>query len=336
MGNRESLKCDVVIIGGGVSGMVSAILANRKNLSTVLITGNKEVSSNLIESIHPGLLSLLNSLEISVNVSNFSLGSYKSISNGKSEKKLNEKETWIGHHISKKNFLEELKNNVISSDVNVIIDKVINVCKDTLSIDLSKDYQIQANYILDCSGYNRLLTKKLKVPEKFYSNLLVASRGKGGKLKIDLPKNCNAFFLPNKHGWVWLARLYDGSFYWTALTNKNNFKKRVPDIFVSSKLNEFHTSSNVRWRITRPTCSEKYVLCGEAAALIDPASGQGNLQAILSSIQSIKLIDECISKPKSEALNLMLYDSYKLQEFENKTKELLSYYKKLDINVFDI
>ncbi|WP_407264905.1 tryptophan 7-halogenase [Tenacibaculum maritimum] len=334
MEDGHILNCDILIIGGGVSGIISAILASRKGYNITLILGNKKIENDIIESIHPGLLSLLNSLNISLDVSKLSVGTYTSISNGESINRLNQDEVWTAHHISKLILIDQLIDNLSKTDTLVVNEKAIRLLnKDgkPFLIETTNE-KITFKYVLDCSGSSRFLTKKMKLCEKKYSSHLVASRGVAYNLKKNFTKEANAFFIPYRNGWLWIARLQNGSYYWTEVLEKQNFKNKIPELFAKSIHNKISGSSNVSWRITRPLCSEKFIICGDAGSVIDPASGQGNLQAVLSSIQAIETVDRCLKNPTLESLALTMYNDFKTQEFDKKAKELIDYYKNLNIN----
>jgi flavin-dependent dehydrogenase len=169
--------------------------------------------------------------------------------------------------------------------------------------------------------------------EKSYSPTLVAWTGISFASECNFNESENAYFIPNKDGWTWIAQLENKSFYWTKLSSK-----KKADLSVPKELSKFHETTiskvaNMRWRIFRPLCIEGGILCGDAACLIDPAAGQGILNALSSGIKAGQTAVACIQNLQFENIILAEYDSWGLNQFEQKVNQLKEYYKTEGINV---
>ena len=83
----------------------------------------------------------------------------------------------------------------------------------------------------------------------------------------------------------------------------------------------------MRWRLYRPVCKEGVVLCGDAAGILDPAAGQGILNALWSGMIAANAVVSCLQQPELEAFNLARYDDWFVRQYEEKAAILKSYYE---------
>ena len=92
---------------------------------------------------------------------------------------------------------------------------------------------------------------------------------------------------------------------------------------------------NVQWRLTRPLFNGKVAFCGDAAGLLDPASGQGILNALISGIMLsnslIKSNEEKDSMKKQ--IPFLEYDQWFIDYFESKLSLLVKSYKEYGIKI---
>jgi flavin-dependent dehydrogenase len=103
------------------------------------------------------------------------------------------------------------------------------------------------------------------------------------------------------------------------------------DLALSTKIK----SSNRRWRVFRPVCSEGILLCGDAAGIIDPAAGQGILNAMLSAIRAVRTINSCLHEPHLEAMHLAAYDDWFISDYMDKVGKLKYFYSLHNIKLFN-
>jgi flavin-dependent dehydrogenase len=130
-----------------------------------------------------------------------------------------------------------------------------------------------------------------------------------------------------------LAPHFDEYFTWTSLTTTHQQKPQMPAL-----LNEFQQhgkiySANMRWRIFRPLCTEGLILTGDAAAVIDPAAGQGILNALWSGIYAGKTAVSCMAHPSYENIYLASYDQWFLEQYETKVFQLRKLYSQHGIQI---
>jgi flavin-dependent dehydrogenase len=83
----------------------------------------------------------------------------------------------------------------------------------------------------------------------------------------------------------------------------------------------------------RPLAKPGCLVVGDAAAVLDPASGQGVFFALHSGMTAARVIFECINQPQLEALHLALYDDWGMREFQHKVDGLRELYASMKIIV---
>jgi len=332
---------DVIVIGDGIAGIAAALFCLQQGLKTLLIgESNRKTKAkdDTVESIHHGVQSLLSHLKINVDFSSAKLGTYCFISNGIVRKSLNPytEDIWQGFHVSKAKFINYLQMEAQKQNLFIMQETAENVIVENgriVGVKTKSGINVYSKYSIDGSGRKRIIGKKMKFYEKLYSPTLVAWTGISFTSECDFKDSQNAYFIPNKNGWTWIAQLENKSFYWTKLSSKKKADFSVPIELSKSHETIISKVANMRWRIFRPSCIEGGILCGDAACLIDPAAGQGILSALSSGIKAGQTAVACIKNQPLENLILAEYDSWCLNQFEQKVNQLQEYYKSEGINV---
>lgn len=343
MATIDTLKYDVVVIGGGSAGIATALFCLQQGKNTVLVDSGilkqKEKSKqDTVESIHPGVLTLLSHLKIDLDFPSAKLGTYSYISNRAERKSLNPytEEIWEGFHISKTHFSNHLMIEAQKQSLSILHEVIENVIVEDgriVGVKTKSGSEIFAKYTIDASGSKRTIGKRMSFYEKFYSPTLVAWTGISFTSECDFDETQNAYFIPNKDGWTWIAQLENKSFYWTKLSSKKKADFLAPMELSKSYETTINKVANMRWRIFRPLCIEGGILCGDAACLIDPAAGQGIFNALSSGIKAGQTAVACIQNSQFENIILAEYDSWCLNQFEQKVNQLKEYYKTEGINI---
>ncbi len=341
MATIAETKVDILVIGSGPSGIAAALYCLQKGKTIVLLSrkeSENEMNSLRIESIHPGVLSLLKTLNINTDLSTIQRGMYHFISDGKNKRSINpyDDNLWDGLHVSKKLFNEHLRKEAKAQNLTILeesVDDLIFHDERIKGVRTLSGKNIYSKYVIDGSGGQRFLGKRMKFHERFYSDSLIAWTGVCSNIESTFYENKIAYFHPNKNGWTWIAKLEDQSFYWTRLSTKDHADISVPVELLSSLSTTKSKVFNTRWRIFRPICTEGGIICGDAAYLIDPATGQGTLNALSSGIKAAQTALSCIENRKNESMILAEYDNWNLTLFEQKVTQLSNYYREAGINI---
>ncbi len=343
------LHFDVIIIGSGPAGCAAAISCKQYGLNTLMITGknkNADVENNKdepSESIHPGVLTILTQLNAAPCIDIASKGLYEGIYINDQFNALGKDEhgAWQGHHINRKIFDVAFLQTVIKEDVIVLEDEtvfdIISSANRVTGVTTTAGEQFSCQYLVDASGHKHIAGKKLKFKESFYSPPLVVWTGVCKNIPASsflFEKKCTRF-IPHSNGWTWLAPEPPDHCTWTRLEVKGKQQFLPPvELQACSVADEIKTS-NRRWRVYRPVCKEGVLLCGDAAGIIDPAAGQGILNAIVSATMAAKTINACMSNPDLEAMYLAGYDDWFINDYRDKVNRLKHFYDLHGITIFD-
>ncbi len=339
----------IIIIGSGPGGCAAAITCAQAGLNTVLVTnknsGEKPTGSKIIspplESIHPGVESLLIQLHAAETIPVASRAIYEGIQTGDHYVPLgaDEKGNWQGHHINRDIFDAQLLDHAKKQGVTVIrnetVSELIEENNWVVGIKTASGKTIHSAYVIDASGHKRIAGKKLRFREKFFSPSLVAWTGVAEGLDANdtLFKKPVTHFIPCRDGWTWLAPEPPHRCTWTRLAVKGKQDLLPPVELSHYALAEKIKTSNRRWRIFRPLSKEGVILCGDAAGILDPAAGQGVLNAIWSGIKAAQCVVSCLHQPDYETVYLAQYDDWFMRQYEQKAEQLKSYYRAHGVNI---
>jgi flavin-dependent dehydrogenase len=341
---------DVIIIGSGPAGCAAAITCKKAGLETLIVT-NKNLTANIdtlndelqpSESIHPGIEILLSCLSAVYCVKRASRGVYEGIQTGDTIMPLggDDKGAWKGNHIDRNIFDTELIHCAINQKVAILDNDSVRdlISKDEWVKGIVTDSNkiITCKYVIDASGYKRFAGRKLRFDEEFFSPQLICWSGVSESCTQlnSFIKNKYPKFIPNPFGWTWIASEMNNKCTWTCLAKKGKQRLyqpiELPEFLLKSKIK----AKNRQWKIFRPLCKEGVILCGDAGGTIDPAAGQGILNAILSGIEAAKTIISILNTPEHESFLLTKYDNWFYRNYLDKVKALSKYYDQLGIHVF--
>jgi len=327
------MPLDVIVIGSGPGGAAAAITCAAAGLRVAIISKRKKELNRPSESVHPGVGSLLNKLQIPNAIEAAALGKYKGIEVNGQFTPLGSDESgdWEGTHISREIFDACLLSAAEQQGVIIMNDTVNDVLSNNdrvIGVTTQSKKTIHASFVIDGSGRRRLAGKKMKFQEAVYSPPLVAWSG-----LAEYTGNKNTTFIPSADGWTWLAPHADGYCTWTCVSLTHHKKLLPPENLET--VGAIH-SANMQWRIFRPLCSEGLLLIGDAAAIIDPAAGQGILNALHSGIAAGQTVASCLHQPFNENFYLAAYDQWSVAQYEQKVNQLHSLYQLHGININSI
>ena len=339
---------DVIIIGAGPGGCAAAIACRMHGFHTLMISCKAESNAGESheiqpsESIHPGVISVLEHLNAAHCVQVASQGVYEGIETKNQYNPLGEDEygLWQGHHINRKKFDEALLNTAEEQGVVILKNDaaadLIYKNNRVAGVKTKTGMQLTCLYVIDASGNKRMAGKKSGFKESYYSPPLVAWTGVSKNISSDsfLFEKRITRFIPHIAGWTWLAPELPDRCTWTRLELKGKQQFSPPVELKSYSLAAKIKISNRRWRVFRPVCKEGVILCGDAAGIIDPAAGQGILNAIVSASMAAKTIKACASNVALEAVYLAQYDDWFINGYLNKVNRLKHFYAMHGITIF--
>ena len=332
---------DVIIIGGGPAGIAAAITCVRNGGRPLLLTerlqqppANYNVAAEPLQSLHPGVQSLLTQLQLPGAIAHAARGTYTCIRVGETLTPLSTVpgEIWTGSHIAPALFAAYCIQTAQQLGVEVWFDTKVTdmvVENGTVSgIILTDGRQLDCSYLIDASGHKRFAGRYLNFQEQLHSPRLVCRTWNSIMPKDDHRDKETAIFIPGQHGWTWEAFSAFDYYTWTTLAVKN-----------SESDTEQHSGyqpgelrgGDMQWRLFRPVACPGLLLVGDAAGILDPAAGQGILNALLSGIMAAETIIKCIKQPPAANWYLTQYDSWYMEMFNKKAEMLKKKYADLGI-----
>ena len=328
VGNRA----DVIVIGSGPAGCAAALTCAKAGLQVVVISANSDPNSSYrVESIHPGVISLLNKIGIVSPEPQCIFGYYEGIYTSGHYGVLGEdgEETWQGLHIWRNKFDQHLTRQLQNAGIEIIENENV---KELLIEDgrvtgiKTISRELYSSYVVDAGGKNAMAGKTLKWKQQFFSPPLICWTGVSA---IDISFSLDqeyAYFIPGENTWSWLAPGESNECAWTRLSMKGEKRSDPPDELKDFAIKGDVQFANMRWRLYRPVCSEGILLCGDAAGVLDPAAGQGILNALWSGMMAGNAVISCMKETHLASLHLAYYDDWFVQHFEGKVEQLKEYY----------
>lgn len=345
------MNFDVIVVGGGPAGCAAAVTCKQQGLHTLILAGNSAnklqgpFETYAAESVHPGIVSLLKPLQASSCIDAAVRGYYKRILAGETYNHLGHDEhgEWEGYHIDRKSFDNALLKTALQQEIDVLEEDAVDVSvsdKNHITVFTGTGGSFTCRWLIDASGYRSFTSKKLGFKETFYSPPLVSWTGVSDKVYPGHPfiEEKTARFIPHANGWTWLAPELNGRCSWTRLETKGKQSFLPPQELSGFPVIGNIKKANRRWRVYRPLCTEGVILCGDAAGVLDPAAGQGILNALHSGIMAAKTVTSCIALPNLTAIYLAQYDGWFLDDFRKKTEQLNEFYMlhKISIGIFNL
>ena len=331
------MKYDVIIVGTGPGGVAAALSCYNAGLKVLVITktGKKEEDKTFpTQSIHPGIISLLEKINLEQVVEHASIANYDgTIVNGTFNPLSPEQEHWEGWHINRIKFDNCLLDGLYDKNIRVVTDEIKKIefveSDQSLNITTKIRKKIETKLLIDASGHKRKMGRMLSLKEVFLSPPLTAWTGVSEFNGKTNHQNCNPSFVSEEWGWLWVAPESNTLFTWTKLIV--NKKKPFNNPFPNSKLVSEIYPNNVRWRVFRPVCHKNVLLCGDAAGILDPAAGQGILMALWAGMMAGSTVIAAIQKPTLVNYFFTQYDQWFINQYEDKISKLRKYYSEMNI-----
>lgn len=329
---------DLIIIGCGPAGIAAGIAAKQKGLCVLMIAPIKSTNNIIYESVHSGIQTLTDyigctNILLDSVVSEFDGVRYAGIFNEWRGKHL----AYKGLNINRTHFDRLLLRSIVDGNgidfLREIVSDLIIDKNSVVGVITNTGRRILAKYTIDASGFRKIVGRILNLKEEFLSPPLITWTGVcniGNASNMSLQPGIS-YFSANANEWSWLALVAPDKCYWTSLSLKGKRLFSPPAILNNYPIIGDIKKSNRRWSIFRPFCKPGIILCGDAAAILDPASGQGILNALYSGIKAAETVYKCILYYNKEQKNLNEYNHWFYNLIDQKASQLHDEYKRLGI-----
>jgi flavin-dependent dehydrogenase len=312
------MNTDVIIVGKGIAGLVLSFFLKKKGIRH-LVLDRKNMAKHfaLAETLPPSAMPLLQSLDL-----------IKIFEKNAIQKTYGYHSMWGNTRIQNNNFFSQLSyKNGLKINKKAIIDDLEQLCnedvmgyekmlnmiisKDEVTIEVENNHQkeiINAKMIIDATGRNRAILKKLNIPIQLHDNLICFSchlpRVKHPKLTYDI------FVESFEDGWGIVSALDEETNILSVFTNKENLiQLRLKDYkgwqsvlsktivlkdFLAKQAEVKIVGSDANCSIANCLSGENWMAVGDAALSFDPLSSYGIANAIYTVKEALSVIESYI------------------------------------------
>jgi flavin-dependent dehydrogenase len=328
-------RIDILIIGAGPAGCAAAISARQAGLKTMLIDASAFAHNAPGETLHPGVEPILKKLGVwdSITAAGFhrhrgiwresgegtrTFMPYGSDSNGE----------WLGLQADRRILHGILRSAAREAGA---VFKEATTARHALMRDgrvegvVCEGLEIRARWVFDATGQRAWLARKL--------NLRADRSGSARRVRFGWKEGSDRclegqpLFRQRQGGWEWFAPLGDGRTAWVTLD-----QAAEPGVERSIGLRHDRkaaTGLDMTGRLHSSCAGPGYFLLGDAAALLDPASSNGVLRALMSGMLAADLA-ACVISGKDEGPALQAYMQWIGALYKHHIESLDDLYRRMD------
>ncbi|MFM9965433.1 MAG: NAD(P)/FAD-dependent oxidoreductase [Planctomycetaceae bacterium] len=214
------------------------------------------------------------------------------------------------------------------------------IVRDGTVIGVESDHgDILADFTIDAAGGRHWLANELHLPMQTASPQLLA---RYGYVEGDYAEAHDAPILKaDAIGWTWIARVRERTYQWTRLSLRREVDDasqacvNEPPVELRALTPMGHTcGADVTWRCVSPPAGAGYFLCGDAAAVLDPASSHGVLKAVMSGIYAGHLVAQMRADLKSNDAAATEYSDWLTDWFRHDVKALKDHYSDMGCSIW--
>jgi flavin-dependent dehydrogenase len=281
---------DFAVIGAGPAGCAAAIWAAERGLSVILVDRFESPRVRPGECLHPGIEALFRDLGVLEEVLSrcqvrpmgrtVLVGAEPRVESFGSDAE----GPWRAFHVARADLDSILRRRAQRLGVAlrihrtqlapVVIDGAIK------GIDLGGE-MLRCAFVIDASGQSAWLTRALRRQLIAAAPRMTAFYGYAfGRLADE------QMFHADAAGWQWIAQVSPGVLNWTSMYFGVHKRPHPPDAISSLSPCGISGGADVTWRMAPQVAGRSYFVVGDAAAITDPASGNGVLRAVMSGIKA--------------------------------------------------
>jgi flavin-dependent dehydrogenase len=323
----------VVIMGGGPSGVAAALTLLKAQIHVTIIEREPFPRYRPGETLHPGIESLLARLGVvdhlhaadyvrHLGVWSGWNGSMQFVPYGDDANG-----PWRGYQAVRADFDHRLLESAYTRGAAVRNGKVTEVLfngSDEVAGVMTSEGPIRATYVIDCTGSAHTLARLLHIPIVRHSPRLIARFGyANGCFTNPTPSIC-----PDHDGWTWIAEVEPHRFQWTRVTEPHHRPDRawIPQCFQDLEA-EPARCADVTWRMAQTLAGPGYFLAGDSAAVLDPSSSHGVLRAIMSGMMAAHLAIRRLCDGADAQVSALTYQNWLSSWYQHDVREMSRAYR---------
>lgn len=328
-------EVDLLVVGGGPAGAAAAIAAARAGLSVVLVEREPTPRDKPGEALHPGIDPLLAELGVGRDdlgaVTGARFEGLWSAWGGPPRFEpfgADAAGPWRGYQIRRAAFEGLLLDTARSVGVQVRQGEAAGepVVEDGRVVG---SQAVRAALTVDASGSARWLGRALRLPVVARSPVLLA---RCGYVHGQCPGRDEAPLIEgDAEGWTWIARIDTDLYQWVRLDFDGRIRPRDWRPGPLEGLAEARPTmgAEVAWRRAARSAGPGWLLAGDAAAQLDPASSHGMLKAVMSGIFAARTAQAVLRRDAPEADAADAYHAWLAGWFETDVQRLALAYRRL-------
>lgn len=318
----------VAIVGAGPTGLAAAISLARKGIPTTLIERRQGPSRRPGETLHPGIEPIFDQLGVGEAVRTAGFHRHKGswitrVGDRRYEPFGGPPEApWLGFQapaVELDRILLEAAQCAGAKMVEVSAKAPLVDRGRIVGVQTRKD-ELPASWVIDASGGGHWLARCLKLQIRMLSPQLRATYGYSG-VKADRV-DPEPELICEERGWRWQAPLGGGRKAWVRLLLDGGGDSAA----------EGGKRANVTWRRCGTLAGPGYLIAGDAAGVLDPASSHGVLRALMSGMMAAQTVLCLMTRPIDEAALCVNYTDWLGGWLDHDADELARFYAQAPFN----
>ncbi|WP_321817271.1 MULTISPECIES: NAD(P)/FAD-dependent oxidoreductase [unclassified Paraburkholderia] len=336
---------DVVVIGGGPAGSATAIACAARGLRVSVFERDDAGSARPGETLHPGVEPLLAQLGIdSAQLAAVTGARHEGVWiewNGARRFDAfgsDSQGMWRGFQVHRPAFDALLLDRAAELGAKVRRSCAVSgllVQDGVIRGVTTDDGPVTARIVADGSGRAEWLGRQLRIDRPTHSPRLSARYGyvSGSYPERDAAPEITA----DASGWLWTALVRPGVYQWTRVSLNGS---RIPSDWMPETLRHLapmggSRGADVTWRIASEVARPGWLMVGDAAAVLDPASSHGVLKALLSGITAAHLIKAVLVDGACADEAAGAYHDWLSGWFASDVQQLAGFYAELGIEGYE-
>lgn len=343
-----SMRCDVLVVGGGPAGSTCATLLAEKGFHVIMLEKEEHPRFHIGESLLPANMPLLERLGVADQIKEigllklgieFNSPEHEHVSLIEFSDSWNKDLSWA-YQVRRSEFDEILFHNAAKKGVDTIEKcRVRDIRFDDnptapvlvrAEMATGEVINFEAKFVVDASGRDTFLANKYKTKQKDKKHSSAAIFGhfhQASRLPGDKEGYISIFWF--EHGWFWFIPLADGTtsvgavcwpyylnsrkkpledFLWDTIKLSPQLAERMKH---AKLVSETYATGNYSYSSTISD-GKQFIMIGDAYAFVDPVFSSGVMLAMNSAFKGAEVVEAVLRRPREAPV--------KLKEFQHVIK----------------
>jgi flavin-dependent dehydrogenase len=322
---------DLVVVGGGPAGSAAAVTAASAGLTVAVLESVPADRTRPGETLHPGVAVVLQELGIDPDPGWLRHRGHWVQWGGPARFDAfggDAAGDWFGYQAPRREL-----DALLLSRAAAVGATVLRGCRATRPtttggrVDgvLTGAGPVAARHVVDASGRSSWAARRLGLPVHRFSPRLIAS---WGHLTGRWPERDDAPLLAaDTTGWTWAARVEEETYAWVGLDVPGRNRLRTPDHPPGLSVQGGPSGADVTWRRASVAAAPGLLVAGDAAGVLDPASGSGVLRALVTGTVAARAVVDVQAGRLEEAHVVAAYRRWLADWFRADLSRLTELYR---------